>query len=285
MTSLCNAGGYASTGLLLLLGDLLATVVDTTVKSLCYVVDVCTGSGKNTVRNKAAWHQQRYSVVPVYAKEPSTGTGFGEIDLEATLAKSNFPIQPAALIEKAKAVLSSEFGTAGGSDGSCLAEDFQFVAPIVGPLGKAEFRKAFGSFKIRDAIPDLADNSWFHVDPLEPNRVWFFSRPTGTHTGPLNFGGTVLPATGRKIASCPQAQSMLFDEQGKCYTLTVGYCMDKRIGNTEGLGGVFGILKAVGKALPFPEGQRLYNPSLRFEAFERFAKAAECFGLGPAAQR
>ena len=23
------------------------------------------------------------------------------------------------------------------------------------------------------------------VDPLEPNRVWFFSRATGTHTGPL----------------------------------------------------------------------------------------------------
>ena len=59
--------------------------------------------------------------------------------------------------------------------------------------------------------------------------------------------------------------------------------MDKRIGNTEGLGGVFGIVKAVGHALPFPEGQRLYNPSLRYEAFERIAKIGEAFGLGPTA--
>jgi hypothetical protein len=30
---------------------------------------------------------------------------------------------------------------------------------------------------------------------------------------------------------------MLFDEEGLCYTLTVGYVMDKRVGNTGGMGG------------------------------------------------
>ena len=60
------------------------------------------------------------------------------------------------------------------------------MAPIIGPLSKQEFVKAFGSFKLKEAVPDLADNSWFQVDPLEPNRVWFFARATGTHTGTLN---------------------------------------------------------------------------------------------------
>lgn len=213
-----------------------------------------------------------------------TKAAYGEIDVEATLSRSTFPIKPAELLVKAKEVLASEFGTAEGCDGSCLSEDFQFVAPIIGPLSKAEFIRAFGSFKLKDAIPDLKDNSWFQVDPLEPNRVWFFARATGTHTGTLNFGTPMKP-TGRSIQMPPQAQSMLFDEQGKCYTLTVGYCMDKRIGNTEGLGGVFGILKAVGKPLPFPEAQQLYNPSLRYEAFEHAAKAVESLGFDPASRQ
>jgi hypothetical protein len=144
--------------------------------------------------------------------------------------------------------------------------------------------QAFGSFKVKDAFPDLQDNSWFQVDPLEPNRVWFISRATGTHTGTLNFARPIAP-TGKQVRSPPQAQSMLFDAEGKVYTLTVGYCMDKRIGNTEGLGGVFALLKGIGQPLPFPEAQRLYNPSLRFEAFERIAKAAEALGFSPTAPK
>ena len=39
--------------------------------------------------------------------------------------------------------------------------------------GKDEFLRIFGSFKLEDALPDLQENHWgFHVDPLEPNRVW-----------------------------------------------------------------------------------------------------------------
>ena len=40
-------------------------------------------------------------------------------------------------------------------------------------------------------------------------------------------------------------------------------------------------MKAVGKALPFPEAKRLYTPSQRYEAFERVAKGAEGLGFGP----
>merc|ERR1712217_940812 len=175
--------------------------------------------------------------------------------------------------------MDSEYGTAEGCN-SLLSDDFQFVGPIVGPLDKTEFINAFGSFKLKDAVPDIKDNSWFQVDPLEPNRVWWFSRTTGTHTGVLKFG-TAYPPTGRAISLPPQAQSMLFKEDGKCYTITVGYCMDKRIGNTDGVGGVFGILKAVGKPLPFPEGKALYNPSLRIDGLEHIAQAAKGLGLNP----
>ena len=44
-----------------------------------------------------------------------------------------------------------QFGTLAGSDpDELLADDFQFVAPIVGPLGKREFLNAFGSFKVKE---------------------------------------------------------------------------------------------------------------------------------------
>jgi len=271
-------GNITSFGILLS-ADVLVSSVTFAARCLACVVDRICGSGENTAWRRTPWHEQRFATEPVYMQ---SGMAWGELDVTATLQKSTFPISPEDLVEKAKAVLGCEFGTKAGSDTSILAEDFQFVAPIIGPLGKQEFLNAFGSFKVKEALPDLKDNSWFQVDPLEPNRVWFFSRATGTHTGTLNFGAG-LPATGKAVRMPPQAQSMLFNEQGQCYTLTVGYAMDKRIGNTEGLGGVFGIVKAVGKPLPFPEGQRGYTPSLRFEAFERIAKVGESFGFGPGA--
>ena len=46
---------------------------------------------------------------------------------------------------------------------------------------------------------------------------------------------------------------MRFNERGECTQLTVGYVMDKQLGNTGGLGGVYGILYAIGYGLPFPE--------------------------------
>ncbi|CAJ1434227.1 unnamed protein product [Effrenium voratum] len=277
-----SAVGNCLTGLLLSGSDLAVSLTKGVTYCLVDVVDKIFGSGHNTVRKKVEWHPQRYSNAPVYSEvKHSDGSRLGDLDVEKTMAQSKFPISPEQLVLKAKQILAGEFGTAKGAEPTVLAEDFQFVAPIVGPLGKAEFMKAFGSFKLKEAVPDIADNSWFQVDPLEPNRVWFFSRATGTHTGTL---ANKFPATGKRIELPPQAQSMLFNEKGECYTLTVGYCMDKRIGNTEGVGGVFGIVKAVGLALPFPEGQRLYTPSLRFEAFERFAKLGEALGFGPNAK-
>jgi hypothetical protein len=62
--------------------------------------------------------------------------------------------------------------------------------------------RIFGSFKLEDALPDLQENHWgFHVDPLEPNRVWWMSRPQGTHTGPLNF--PYEPPKSKSLPSLP----------------------------------------------------------------------------------
>ena len=57
-------------------------------------------------------------------------------DRRKTLARSSFPIKPDALVGKAKHVMSSMFGTL---EPDVLADDFRFVAPVVGPLGKEEF--------------------------------------------------------------------------------------------------------------------------------------------------
>jgi hypothetical protein len=275
----------------LLSTDVLVTLLSKSAQKVADVIDRICDSGHNTARNKIAFHEQRYFTTPVYVTKSFFSEDLGmhtvkgtydELDVEACLGNSTFPTKPAELINKAKEIMAMEYGTKKGCDPSqYLAEDFQFVAPIIGPLLKDGFLRAFGSFKIRDALPDIKDNAWFSVDPLEPNRVWFVSRMTATHTGPLNFGVKPLSATGKAIEMPPQAQSMLFDKEGKCYTLTVGYTMDKRIGNTNGLGGMFGIVKATGNALPFPEAQRLYNPSLRFEGMERIAKAVESLGYDP----
>ena len=95
----------------------------------------------------------------------------------------------------AHALISSEFG---GTNTDLLADDFQFLFPVVGPLTKGDFIEAFGKFKVRDAFPTSRANFYnFRVDPLEPNRIWCMSRGMYEHLGTLQFGPTAIPATGQ----------------------------------------------------------------------------------------
>jgi len=261
----------------LLTTNLIFIAITAGLRLVIQTIDVVCGSGEGTQGKALKFHEQRYSNDPVYAANPGFELDISEIDAAATLKKSTYPISPKALIAKCKTIIANEFGTrvGGQSPDELLADDFHFVAPIVGPLVKSEFLSQFGKFKLREALPDFKENNTFQVDPLEPNRVWFLSRATGTHTGPLTLPGLVVAATGAKICMPPQASSMLFDAQGLCYTLTVGYTMDKRIGNTSGLGALFGILKAVGKPIPAPEGNALYTQTIGFEAILRIGKAFE----------
>ena len=94
-----------------------------------------------------------------------------------------------AMIDKTYHFLSPEVKF-GSKNPDVLAEDFQFIFPVVGPLGKAEFCKVFGSFNVDKALPlddncDEASSNYFGftIDPTEPNRVWFFARSKFIHKG------------------------------------------------------------------------------------------------------
>lgn len=178
----------------------------------------------------------------------------GLLDEEKELQKSNFPIPADDLISLTKAWIAS---ASDDEPTDWLAHDFRFVAPVVGPFGKDEFRDSLKSFELKKGFPDLASNyHHFRVDPFEPNRVWFSIKYTGANTGPI-MG---RPATGKSVESPVQAHSVTFNDKGEITKLTIGYVLDKETGNTGGLGGVFGLLHGIGYGLPFPEAQP-YKPS------------------------
>lgn len=154
------------------------------------------------------------------------------------------------LIEKAKKVLfESETGL---NDDSVLSDDFRFEFPVVS-LDKKSYLKAVRGFQLKTAIPNLSTNAYhWRVDPYEPNRVWFTTRTSGTHLGDLKFAGKTYPATGRDILGAPECLSYTFNEEGKVTSFTGGYVMDRRVGNTEGMGALFGILAAIGVKFPKP---------------------------------
>ena len=161
-----------------------------------------------------------------------------------------------------------------------MAPDFEFCAPFIGPLAKEEFLGALGNFKLTEAFPDINENYHaFRADPFQPGRVWWNTRTTASHTGEET---PMLGApSGTKLDLPPQSFSMIFDEAGLVRELTVGYgaqsvwksnrqrsygtaessrsdpsplalCLvcaviDRRVGNTGGLGGAFGFFYGVGK--------------------------------------
>ena len=121
-----------------------------------------------------------------------------------------------------------------------------------------------GGFNLKEAFPDL--NPRFHhfrLDPLDAGRVWFTSQASGTDTG--GFLGNA--PTGKSFSTPPQACSLKFDENGLAIKYTIGHVMERSIGNTGGLGGIFGPAYAIGKPLPFPEA-RPYKPTKRYRFFQ-----------------
>ena len=122
-------------------------------------------------------------------------------------------------------------------------------------MAKAEYLKAVRSFNLRTALPNLnANPTGWHVDAFEPNRVWFMIRTTGTATGELNFFGRVTKPSSppKQVLGAPEICSYTFDAAGRCTSFTGGYVADRRVGNTGGLGAVFGILHALGMPVPKP---------------------------------
>jgi len=194
----------------------------------------------------------------------------GEVDEEAMLAASTFPIKPPELIARAKEVLEGGVGTRDG--GKDLAPDFEFCAAVVGPLGREEYLKALATFKLEEAFPDINPQYYgFRVDPFQPYRVWFHSRSMATHTGPL-LG---KPPTGKQLALPPQLFHLDFNEQGLVREIGF-YVVDRRQGNTGGLGGAFGYFYGTGNGLPIPECKP-YRRSWQFKLLNMAARMRSRF--------
>jgi len=176
-----------------------------------------------------------------------------------------FPISGEELKRLSKEFVETQFGC---EKLDMLADDFQFRFPVV-ELDKTKFVKAFSSFKLEDAFPDMKTTYYgFRLDPFQPGRVWWDVRSEGTNTGPFGGPFSYISPTFKKFETPPQVMSMSFNEKGQVTKLTGGYVVDKDIGNTGGLGGVFGIMHAIGKTLPFREAQP-YKPSWRYWAAQR----------------
>lgn len=140
-----------------------------------------------------------------------------------------------------------------------------------------------GGFKLEESF-DIEQNTFgftFTVDPLQPNRVWWYGRQVSTQIAP--FMGVEPPASAAahddsdddsdantntarelklKLTLPPQSFHMDFTEEGLVKEFGF-YTVDRRQGNTGGLGGAFGYFYGVGKPLPIRECQP-YKPSFRF---------------------
>ena len=133
------------------------------------------------------------------------------IDEVEAFSKSTFPIAPDNLIARAKEVLGPEIGIGTKDGGACLAEDFQFCAAVVGPIPKEEYLNALGTFKLEDSFEIQQNLFGFTVDPMQPNRVWYFDRQTAKHVDTFNG----VEATGKELEMPPQVFHIDFNKDGK----------------------------------------------------------------------
>lgn len=209
------------------------------------------------------------------AKPTSAGVQLlpGEVDTQTLYEKSTFAIAPDDLIQRAKEVLSPAVGIGTEDGGACLAEDFEFVAAVVGPLPKDEYLDALAGFKLTESF-DITQNFFgFSVDPLQANRVWFFSRQEAKHIA--SFMGAKPEDSKENLLLPPQTLHLDFNEDGQVKEFGF-YTVDRRQGNTGGLGGAFGYFYGVGKPLPIPECQP-FKPSFRYRTLSFVGRIGKNF--------
>ena len=175
---------------------------------------------------------------------------------------THFPIAPEDLITRAQYIVDKEIALGLKDGGACLAEDFRFACPVVGPIDKASMLAALQNFNLEDSW-DINQNVFgFHVDPLQPNRVWWLGRTAAKQIAP--FAG--VDPIDEEVLLAPQVYHMDFNEQGLVTKFGFGTA-DRLQGTTGGLGGAFGFFYAVGRALPFREAQP-FRPSNRYRFFQ-----------------
>jgi len=191
------------------------------------------------------------------------------IDESVELSKrSTTALHPQDMILIAKRFLASNGGI--GGDPAMLSPSFTFEGPVVGPLSKDEFIKAIGSVDFSAAFPDFVSEFYgFHVDPFEGDRVWYTARGKGKNTGPYVPFVPEKSGTGKMVVNPPQVCSLTIDHStGLVTKYTIGYVVDRTVGNTGGLGGLYGILYALGRPLPFPEANP-WQKSVQYSLFQK----------------
>jgi hypothetical protein len=210
---------------------------------------------------------------PMFIPSPPTGGGGGggggaSSDDGGEGPRRRRRRSPDELIYAAKRFLAGSNGL--GGDPDLLSDDFRFEGPVVGPLSKGEFVGAIGRVDFRAAFPDWTPQFYgFHVDPVEPlaNRVWYTARGRGVNAGPLPPFAT--EGSGVEVINPPQVCSITVDhDTGLISRYTIGYVVDRSVGNTGGLGGLYGILYAMGRPLPFPEA-RPWKKSWSYGFFQK----------------
>jgi hypothetical protein len=205
-----------------------------------------------------------------------------EVNTEEAFSTSTFPIKPKDLILRAKEVLSDDIKIGTKDNGKCLSDNFTFRAQFV-EVDKEGYLNALKSFNLEDSW-DIEQNYFgFTVDPMQTNRVWFFSRQIAKQISA--FGGVEVADAASANAENgngngnsnenvltlpPQTFHIDFDEDGKMTEFGF-YTVDRNQGNTGGLGGAFAFFYGVGKPLPFPEGKP-YKPSLRYGLLQKFGR-------------
>jgi hypothetical protein len=112
---------------------------------------------------------------------------------------------------------------------------------------------------MKGAFPDLEESyTNFRVDPYDPYRVWADLISTGNRTGEFAFN---MAPSNQFVKTTPEAVSFTFDDDGYCMRLTNAAIMDPTVGNSGGLGGVYGLLYGSGSPLvdtstrPWPQIQ------------------------------
>ena len=170
----------------------------------------------------------------------------GEVDYEALETANTFPHSPQTLIDRARTVLGPDVLLGQKDDGACLSEKFEFVAAVVGPIGKDEYLGALANFKLEESF-DIAPNFYgFAVDPMQRNRVWFFNRQTAVHKANFLGADPKEDASENELTLPPQCYHIDFDEDLKMQEFGF-YTVDRRQGNTGGLGGAFAYMYGVGE--------------------------------------
>jgi hypothetical protein len=148
-----------------------------------------------------------------------------------------------------------------------LAEDFVFRSPVIGPLNKYDYIDSLDYFRVYEAFPDINPNCYgFTTDPVEPLKVRFFVKATGTYQKPLGgfLGSSAAMLTkpdGRQYMGSTEAWSITFNDLNRMQvkSISAGYVVDRFeedgfLCTTDGKGLVYGILNTIGLDLPAAPG-------------------------------